>query len=229
LLCVDQFRSGINRKPWEQLNDKQMPITWEIDPDEGVIQGPLDLCFLDGRSLHLVLKPGQVALLTVRGEHRAFFPDGAYLLNVGTDDLAADSLIYFMHTERSFRISWSQIIPMPHFEPGAATTRKASGSFDVRIESPVRFYQEMLRNHAGEGENICNDVLSRIMPTLLTIRLAQTCGPDSSKEEHRAILTALSPDDLAGDLVPYGLVCMDISIDETFLGPVVKVPQPVFP
>ncbi len=210
---------------WEQLSDKQMPVTWEIDPDDGVVQGPLDLCFLDGHTLHLVLKPGQVALLTVRGEQRAVFPDGNYLLSVGANGLATDSLIYFMHTERSFRITWRQIIPMPHCEPGAAATREASGSFDVRIESPVRFYREMLRNHAGEGENICNDVLSRIMPTLLTIHLAQACGPDSSIEEQRAVLAALSPDDLAGDLAPYGLVCMDISIDETFFSPNGKAPQ----
>jgi hypothetical protein len=227
LHCVDQCMSDIRRISWEQLSDKKMPITWEIDPEDGVIQGPLDLCFLDGQTLHLVLKPGQVALLAVRGEERAFYPDGTYLLSVGADGVAAGSLVYFMHTERSFSINWRQIIPMPHIEPGAAATREASGSFDVRIDSPVRFYREMLCNHAGEGENICNDVLSRIMPTLLTIHLAQACGPDSSVEEQRTALAALRPDDLAGDLAPYGLVCMNITIDASFLNPLGKAPQPV--
>ncbi len=217
MYCLDHHLSDMNRISWEQWTDKQTPITWRIDPDKGVVQGPLDLCFLDGRTLHLVLNPGQVALLTARGEQRAFFPDGAYLLGIGANGLPADGLMYFMHTEQSLRITWEQVIPVPPVAPGSPATRRASGSFDVRIESPIRFYQEMLRNHAGEGESICYDMLSRIMPTLLTIRLAQACGPGATIEDQRTALTTLHPEDLAVDLAPYGLGCTAMEIDESFL------------
>ena len=85
MYCRDQFLHDNHRIAWELWSDKQVPITWEIDPNDGVIQGPLDLCFLDGRTLHLVLKQGQIALLTSRGEQQAFFPDGAYLLAIGSN------------------------------------------------------------------------------------------------------------------------------------------------
>ncbi len=215
--CLDLSSSSVTRRAWEQSSDQEAPLEWRIDPAQGVIQGPLDLCFLDGRTMHLTLAPGQVALLAARGEKRAFFPDGTYLLQVCESCLPSHGLMYFMHIDRSFRIAWNQVIPVPHAGEDQAATRHASGDFHVCIDSPVRFYEEILRHHAGEGEAICKRLLSKIMPTLLTIRLAQSCAPGWTVEEQRAVLASLRPGDLDADLEPYGLSCTALSIDETFL------------
>ncbi len=211
---IDHQTAGSGTSNWEILSGEQAPIVWTIDPANGVIQGPLDLCVLNGKLLHLVLERGQVALLAARGGRRAFFQDGGYLLRIGNHGLPADSLLYFMHTDRTFDISWEQIIPVPRSEHCDPTTRLATGSFEVRIESPVRFHAEMLSNRSGEGENICHDVLARVMPTLLTIRLAHACGREASTEKQRAALAALRPSDLNPDLAPYGLACTALRIDE---------------
>lgn len=224
MYCLDRSSPDVIRRPWEQWHDKQAPREWRIDPRRGVVQGPLDLCFLDGRTLHLVLAPGQVALLASRGQQRAFFPDGTYLLAVGENGLPSDSLIYFMHTDRNLRIAWSQVIPVPHACAGTAATRRASGDFHVRIDSPVRFHEQILRNRAGEGEAICADVLASLMPTLMTIRLARSCGPGGTSADQRDVLAALRPTDLDADLEPYGLSCTALSIDAAFLSE--DSPQP---
>ncbi|MBU0741795.1 hypothetical protein KKA85_05440 [bacterium] len=220
----DRLATGSGALTWDIMSGEQAPLVWTIDPSDGVIQGPLDLCFLNGKLLHLVLKPGQVALLTAREGRRAFFRDGGYLLRIGAGGLPADGLLYFMHTDRTFGISWEQIIPVPRNELCEPTTRLASGSFDVRIESPVRFHAEMLGNRAGEGEDICRDILAKVMPTMLTIRLAHACGREATTAKQREVLAALRPDDLNPDLAPYGLSCTDMRIDERFLNPQQPVP-----
>jgi len=202
---------------WDILSGDEAPIDWAVEPADGVIQGPLDLCFLDGRLLHLVLKKGQVALMAARGGRRAFFREGGYMLRVGAHGLPADGLLYFMHTDRTLGIPWEQIIPVPRHELCDPATRMASGSFDVRIDSPIRFHAEMLHGRDGEGEGICRDVLAKVMPTLLTIRLAHACGRESAPTSQHAALAALRPRDMDPDLAPYGLVCTDLRIDRGFL------------
>jgi len=210
-----EFMCGVSS--WGILKGEQTPIVWTTDPIDGVIQGPVDLCSLAGKYLHLVLEKGQVALMCAGGNRKAFFQDGGYLLRIGDGGLPTDGLLYFMHTDRTFDIPWEQVIPVPRSELNDPATRLASGSFNVRIESPIRFHTEMLRNRTGEGEAICRDVLSRVMPTLLTIRLAHACGHDSTPARQREALAALGPDDLNPDLAPYGLSCTSLRIDESFL------------
>ena len=45
-------------------------ITWSVDESGDVVQGPLDLSFLLGKVLQLVLNAGQVALHVQAGELR---------------------------------------------------------------------------------------------------------------------------------------------------------------
>lgn len=214
---IDHHEIASRTLTWDVLSGDHAPVAWNIDPANGVIQGPLDLCFLDGRLMHLVLKQGQVALMAARGGRRAFFREGSYLLRIGNGGLPADGLLYFMHTDRTFDIPWEQIIPVPRNEHCDPATRLAAGSFDVRVESPIRFHAEMLDGRDGEGEGICRDVLAKVMPTLLTIRLAHACGREATPTSQRDTLATLRPDDMNPDLAPYGLVCTDLRIDQDFL------------
>ena len=49
---------------WSDIPADDTPLTWTLDPEGGLVQGPLDLDFLRGRKLALVLEEGQLALLT---------------------------------------------------------------------------------------------------------------------------------------------------------------------
>jgi len=223
LYDIDHQKPVFGASSWGIMNGDRAPIAWTTDPADGVIQGPVDLCCLAGKLLHLVLERGQVALMCAGGNHKAFFQDGGYLLRIGDGGLPTNGLLYFMHTEHTFEIPWEQVIPVPRSEVSDPVTRLASGSFDVRIESPIRFHAEMLKDRSGEGEAICRDVLARVMPTLLTIRLAHACGRESTRTRQREVLAALDPDDLNPDLAPYGLSCPALRIDESFL----ETPRPV--
>ena len=214
---LDHTTPGAGGGTWEQWPGERIPEARRIDPAQGVVQGPLELCLLKGCVLHLVLEPGQVALMATRGGNRAFFVDGTYLLSIGENGLPPDGRIYFMHTDRSFPIAWRQVIPVPAVDGGAATTHHAEGEFRVRIDSPVRFHEEILRNRDGEGETICAEMLTRVMPTLMTIRLARACGRDGTRADQRAALASLQPADLDADLAPYGLSCTALTVDTAFL------------
>jgi hypothetical protein len=223
---TDRLEPGSGKSTWGIVGGEKSPIVWTIDPVGGVIQGPLDLCSLAGRCLHLVLRQGQIALMSASGGRRVFFQHGSHLARVGDGGLPADGLLYFMHTDRTFEIPWEQVIPVPRSELGDASTRLASGSFEVRIESPIRFHAEMLRDRAGEGEAICRNTLARVMPTLLTIRLVHACGREANTARQREILASLRAEDLNPDLVSYGLSCVSLRVDGAFLEQQPPVPVP---
>ena len=72
--------SGLNHgRNWTTLPDDESVVDWSVRPDQGLVQGPLDLEFLRGRKVALSLEPGQVALLVCDDCLQAVYLDGAAL------------------------------------------------------------------------------------------------------------------------------------------------------
>jgi hypothetical protein len=165
-------------------------ITWSVDETGDVVQGPLDLGFLLGKVLQLVLAPGQVALHIQAGQLRAVFLEGSHTLRVGRRDgeLPPESEILFLSLTRPLTFAWkgqSAIwVPDTHGEPSEL---RLSGECICQITGPENFYNTFLR-HAE-----------------------RQLGPEASAEE----LPHLTPADVSAGLAALGLRCRSLSVRPT--------------
>ena len=202
----DPWREGA----WPVCDRRDTPLEWSPDPDGDTVQGPLDLCFVEGRHLLLSLDRNEAALLAARGRLLRVMLAGHHWFTVGGDDCPAGSLVYFLRLEQPLTVDWRQYMPVPRRDVDEPATRLHSGRFVVSIVHPVRFYESLLGNRAGEGNEICLPTLRHLLPTLLTIRLA---GLEPTGEGGLAsLLSRLEPAALNEDLAPYGLACHAWSI-----------------
>ena len=202
---------------WETKPTPNNRTPWSVAPEGGVVQGPLDLAFLAGTGMDLVLDEGQIALLSVRGElSRCLWP-GFHPLDVGGQNgLPIESMLYFLHLDRTLSVPWHQYIPIRPATGFAPGPRLASGVFEVLVTYPTLFYDAFLRDRDGSGEDICLDTLTHLLPTFLAIRMTTTtptvdengAGPDSLAER----AAQLPRNCLDEDISPYGLRCVTWSI-----------------
>ena len=214
----------MNREPkhpdsWEtRPGDRPWPSR-AFDPSDGVVQGPEDLSAFAGKGLDLALDDGQIALLTVRGDLRRCLLPGAHALPVGGEGgLPADGRLYVLHLERTLLVPWRQHMPVRATEGGAPGPRLAHGSFGVRIVRPAAFYEALLRERAGAGEDICLATLAHLLPTFLAIRMTRTeparSGDDLGSDGLAARAARLPHRCLDEDLHGYGLTCVSWSITD---------------
>ena len=214
------------RIAWEDRPADPRPTTWTIDPTEGAVQGPLDLAFLAGGRLDLVIPAGMMALLSDRGGLRRCFLDGIHHLTVGerTDDddaedpggepgaLAPSGLLYFFDLVGELDLAWRQHLALRPSEGDNAGARPARGRFRVRIVNASAFYEAFLRDREGEGEHICRDALSHLLPTFLAIHLARTSPERIDRRDIHDQVADLDPCCLDGQLAPYGLACLGVEM-----------------
>lgn len=186
---------------------------WTMDPNQGTVQGPLDLGFFLDREVRLVLKDGQVALLTAAGNLRSVFFGGTHLLAIGDDRgrISPDCQLAFLDLDQVFKMSWSRMNPVVW---GREHDQALIGKCALRIVDAERFYRTFLAgNRLWEPaflQRLVEQVARGAVESLLT---ESGLEPGSvSFAELQARITRLHAEDLAGPLEAFGLTCDNLAV-----------------
>lgn len=189
---------------------------WTMDPNQGTVQGPLDLGFFLDRKLRLVLKSDQVALLIANetgGHLKSVYYGGTHLLEIGVGQglIPSDCQLAFLDLGQVFRMSWTRMNPVVW---GPEHDRSLIGKCAVRIVDPEKFYRTFLAgNRYWEPaflQRLVEQVARGAVETLL-----QESGfePRSvSFAQLQAGITRLHAEDLTGPLEACGLVCENLAV-----------------
>ncbi len=202
-----------NGRDWETLPEDEGPIEWTLDHRQGLIQGPLDLEFLRGRKISLALEPGQVALLIQEKDLKAVYLDGAHYLDIGhgNHQVPADGKLVFLAANRHINLNWSRQTPL---QLGHGCDEALIGGCSLAIDGPARFYRTFLDTPEMPDPEFLASLIDQIVRGILEDMLGtmfgstETAGP----AEIQSRLTRLTPEDLADDLVPCGLACVNLAI-----------------
>ena len=209
--------SGVEIIGSADIRETATPVVWSIDPASGVVQGPLDLCFVKGRTLVLTLEEDQVAVYTVDGELQSVFLEGIHSLAVSREGSALEpgrSLIHFLHLLTPLDVPWRRHMPVAPVNVDDPTSRLAHGVFEINIIDPIKFHRAFLHGSEGETDQVCIDALAQLLPTFLSIHLSRICGPQATLEKQSLAMADLDPHDLDAVLAPYGIRCAGITVKE---------------
>ena len=206
---------------WTLLPDDEAVVDWSVQPDQGLVQGPLDLEFLQGRRVLLTLDPGQVALLVCDASVQAVYLDGGHMLDVGhgRGQVPSRGNMVFLTIGRGLKISWNATAPLAMNGNGPGLI----GHCTLAIDGPGRFYDTFLAGNDQWDEAFIMRLVRQATLSALERVLAET-GTDSTRLQVR--LANLDPSDLDDELVPLGLSCRTTSL-YTAAPPVEAIPSEV--
>lgn len=200
-------------RSWDSLPNDEGPLEWTLDHRQGLIQGPLDLEFLRGRKMSLVLEPGQMALLLQEGDLKAVYLDGAHYLDIGhgAHQVPGESSLLFLAADRNINLNWSHQEPLI---PGEASGKALIGGCSLAIDAPARFYRTFLDTPDMPDSDFLARLVGQVVRGALEEFLStmlegtEAGGPGGFQSR----LTRLTPTDLADDLTPYGLTCVNLAV-----------------
>lgn len=198
-----------NGKNWSVLEPESAPIEWTVDPDQGGIQGPLDLAFLAGQRMALILEDGQQALLVENGLLRAVYLDGLHHLEIGTGRGQIDPAgrLIFLAMSAPLQLSWSCSQPL-RWGPHAPQT--LVGNCALRVTHPVAFFETFLLGVAVPDSGFVTRLITQTVRGLFELIL--TGGENAAAPALQARLTQLTPGDLNEDLADFGLSCTHLAV-----------------
>ncbi len=219
-----------NGRDWESLPANEGPLEWTLDHRQGLIQGPLDLEFLRGRKISLVLEPGQLAMLIQDSDLKAVYLDGAHYLDIGhgNHQVPADSRLIFLAANRHINLNWSHQAPLS-LDPNR--DEAIIGGCSLTIDGPARFYRTFLDTPEILDPEFLVRLIDQLVRGILEEFLGNLFDPAAppGPAEIQSRLTRLTPEDLADDLAPCGLACVNLAVytaappvDDEF---VVQIPQ----
>jgi hypothetical protein len=200
-------------RDWESLPPDEGPLEWTLDHRRGLIQGPLDLEFLRGRKVSLVLEPGQLALLVENGELQAVYLDGAHYLDIGhgNHQVPAESRLIFLACDRDINLNWSREAPLLL---GPGQREALIGGCSLTVDAPARFYQTFLNTPELPDPAFLIRLIDQLVRGVLEEFLIDLFGSGTlpGPMEMQSRLTRLAPADLADHLVPCGLACVNLAL-----------------
>jgi len=215
--------AGLDKYLDLRVSDLQTPsedvIYWSIDPDEGLIQGPLDLGFMRGKLLHITLSPQQLALHVQSGELQAVFLEGTHALRVGPaqGQLPQESELLFLQMDHPLAFLWSgaDSVWVPTQDDQQQELR-IDGQCNCLISGPERFYATFLRNAESQGEPFMRRLIDTLIRSQCERRLGQELhGRPLTAEAVSTAATKLTPEDLSPELTKYGLCCSQLALQVT--------------
>ncbi len=200
-------------RDWDSLPADEGPLEWTLDHKQGLIQGPLDLEFLRGRKISLVLEPGQMAMLIQDSDLKAVYLDGAHYLDIGhgNHQVPAESSIIFLAANRHINLNWSREAPM---RLGQNNDEALIGGCSLTIDGPARFFRTFLDTPEMPEPEFLICLIDQFVRGALEEFLGNLFDPAAtpSAAEIQSRLTRLTPEDLADDLAPCGLSCVNLAI-----------------
>ncbi len=189
------------RGDWTTMETNNSIIEWSVQPDQGMVQGPLDLNFLAGQRISLSLQPGQIAML-IHDEHlQAVYMDGVHLMAVGEGkgDVPRDGHLVFLDVSEGLQVAWTNGQPAP-----LDGTAGIIGNCTLAIAAPGRFYETFLAGTSEWDEDFIRRLVRQASSAALERALTNT-DPDAMHLQTR--LANLAPADLDEELAPLGLSC----------------------
>jgi hypothetical protein len=220
-------------RDWESLPPDEGPLEWTLDHRQGLIQGPLDLEFFRGRKISLVLEPGQLAMLIQESALQAVYLDGAHYLDIGhgNHQVPAESKLIFLATDRHINLNWSRQAPLLLGPDG----REALiGGCSLTVDGPARFFRTFLDTPDMPDPEFLTRLIDQLVRGVLEEFLSDLFGTGSFPRpaEIQSRLMRLTPEDLADQLVPCGLACVNLAlytaappVDDEFVSPESGMPQ----
>jgi len=206
--------SGLaNGRQWSALPVDGAPIEWSIDMDKGCVQGPLDLEFMRGQKLSLVLAEDQQALLVHEGQLKTVYLDGVHYLEIGQGarQINPSCQLIFLALAEPLQLHWPRASAL---QWGPAAHQTLIGNCTLRIEWPSRFFTTFLQGHPNPDPDFITRLIDQMVRGLFTDHLSAgldgATGP--SAIEIQARLTRLMPDDLNEDLNACGLRCTHLAV-----------------
>lgn len=194
---------------WGAVDAEDNFREWAMDPNGGMVQGPVDLDFARGRRLKLTLEPGQCALL-VRDNHlQAVYLDGGHILEVGHGErqVPPSSCLVFLAADQALQLRWTKLNPVTGSclpEPGAI------GHCALFVEAPARFYKKFLSRTTAWDEQSLQYAVDQAARRALAEILEPCAGLGEAELQTR--LTGLQPEDLSEGLAEIGLACCRIAV-----------------
>ena len=203
-------------RAWELHPNDGEHLYWSVDSRNGVVQGPLDFRFLQGRKILLQLAPRQVALLIRGGELTAVFLEGGHPLSIGyqPDQVTPESELIFLAADRPLEFVWRSDaflwVPTGQSQPERVLIR---GRCVCRVSGPARFFAAFLRH----STNVSEPFTLRVIDALIRSSIEQTVArarrfPSTPNAELAELLTQLTPGDLNPALQELGLECNELVI-----------------
>ncbi|MCP4573846.1 MAG: hypothetical protein GY838_15925 [bacterium] len=185
---------------WRTTDTHDAVIDWSVNPDQGLVQGPLDLGFLKGQRIALTLQAGQIALLIAKDGLQAIYLDGCHMLEIGTQrgQLPADGHLVFLDVSRGLNVRWTADEPVPAGDAGVI------GNCTLNIAGPGRFFETFL---AGVDE-WDDDFIRRLVGQAARAAVERVLDGTATDPVHlQTRLANLDPADLDEELSPLGLGC----------------------
>ncbi len=206
--------SGLsNGRQWSALPLDGAPIEWSIDPQKGYIQGPLELEFMRGQKLSLILEEGQQALLVHEGQLQAVYLDGAHYLEIGCGQRQIDPScqLIFLALNEPLRLRWPRSEPLRW---GPTADQSVIGSCSLVIEWPGRFFGTFLQGQQHPDPEFIERLINQIVSGLFAEHLGGGPAGEGTPlaNELQARLTRITPSDLNEDLNACGLSCTHLAV-----------------
>jgi len=202
-----QQQQGLgNGRNWAAVPGETETYEWSVDPEHGLVQGPLDLEFLRGHRIHLSLAEGQIALLIQGPDLRAVYLDGGHILDIGRGDqqIPPECHLIFVATGRGLDTRWTRNAPL---DLGHQTD--VIGSCALGVTAPTRFYATFLAGNDTWDEAFIARVVHQTVSAAMT-EILDGVADDPVRLQTR--LTGLDPSELDDELAPYGLSCYRIAL-----------------
>jgi hypothetical protein len=189
-------------RDWALLPDDEAVIDWSVQPEQGLVQGPLDLEFLRGRRVSLTLDTGQVALLVCDNTVQAVYLDGGHVLDIGhgRGQVPCRAAMVFLTIGHGIEIRWTGGSPLMMGAAGPAVI----GHCTLAIAGPGRFHDTFLAGNEQWDEAFILRLVRQATRSALERVLGET---DLDPNILQSRLANLDPADLDEELEPLGLSC----------------------
>jgi hypothetical protein len=184
------------------------PRPWSVAPQQGVIQGPLDLALFAGEDLRLTLAEGQLGLVERAGELQT-------ILRAGVHDVCCDGpgCLYFVQTDQPVAWQWGTGAVL---WVGGRVSRQAMpiiGTCAVTVVDVAAFHRAFLHGATTLADGHWQRVLDVVVRDQLESRLAQATVDGAADPAFvQTLLAHMAAADLAAGLEEYGLVCSHLAV-----------------
>jgi hypothetical protein len=196
---------------WGALPLRTDQFEWTMEADGAMVQGPLDMEFLRGQHISLILEEGQYGLLVRNGALKALYLDGAHHLDIGqgNDQIKTDSLLFLLATDKNQDFRWTA-----DSDQGFVTRdgTPVIGRCTVRIEKPARFYHRFLRGLENWLPETITDHLEPLVHQAFNDLLTELCesGCDHAGGLQSSLMN-LGAHHLDEYLSEHGLYCVSLA------------------
>jgi hypothetical protein len=187
-------------------------MQWSVDRESGLVQGPLDLGFLNDQRILLSLEPGQLALLVGENRLQAVYLDGGHQIQVGNNpnQVPTTSSLIFLAADQPIQFRWTKLDPV-HWNNRHDI--EAIGHCSLHIDAPTRFYGAFLEDTTCWDEQSINRAIDAATREALRSILEPSCPESSlSEAEVQSRLMELSVEELSEGLASYGLACSQLAL-----------------